>query len=167
MQVSAIEHDLTGNPTPVTLNAALKARIKGAEFELDWRVTGNDEIHGYATYLDARYTSFPNGVNASVNPDGIYNSVIGALNARGANYALATNVPTDFAGNHLPNAPEETFRVAVSHTFPLGAAGSLIPSVQLYWQARSYTHLANSGQSTRRDYTRSDLNLTYKTHLIG
>lgn len=38
MQVSAIEHDLTGNPTPVTINAA-KARIKGAEFELDWRVT--------------------------------------------------------------------------------------------------------------------------------
>jgi iron complex outermembrane receptor protein len=127
MQVSAIEHDLTGNPTPVTINAA-KVRIKGAEFELDWRVIGNDEIHGYATYLDARYTSFPNGVNASVNPDGIYNSVIGALNARGANYVpLATNLPTDFVGNHLPNASEETFRAAYSHTFPLGAAGSLIP----------------------------------------
>jgi len=163
MQVSAIEHDLTGNPAPVTINAG-KARIKGAELELDWRLTGLDEIHGYATYLDARYTSFPNGVNASVNPDGIYNSTVGRLDAGGANYALlATNVPTNFAGNHLPNAPEETFRVAYSHTFRLGAVGSLIPSAQLYWQAKSYTDLANSVQSTRKDYTRSDLNLTYRS----
>lgn len=162
MQVSAIEHDLTGNPTPVTINAA-KARIKGAEFELDWRLTGADEIHGYATYLDARYTSFPNGVNASVNPDGNYNSTIARLDAAGANYALLpVNVPTDFSGKHLPNAPEETFRVAYSHTFLLGAVGSLTPSAQLYWQAKSYNDLANSGQSTRKNYTRSDLNLTYK-----
>jgi iron complex outermembrane recepter protein len=163
MQVSAIEHDLTGNPTPVTINAA-KARIKGAEFELDWRLTAADEIHGYATYLDARYTSFPNGVNASVNPDGIYNSTVSRLDAAGADYALLpTNLPANFSGNHLPNAPQETLRVAYSHTFLLGAAGTLIPSAQLYWQAKSYADLANSAQATRKDYTRSDLNLTYKS----
>lgn len=162
MQVSAIEHDLSGTPTPVTINAA-KARIKGAEFELDWRLTATDEIHGYATYLDARYTSFPNGVNAAANPDGIYNSTVARLDAAGANYApLATNVPTDFSGRHLPNAPDETFRVAYSHTFSLGQAGTLIPSAQLYWQSRSYTDIANTSQATRKDYTRSDLNLTYK-----
>ncbi len=163
MQVSAIEHDLTGSPAPVTLNAG-KARIKGAEFELDWRLTSTDEIHGYATYLDARYTSFPNGVNAAANPDGIYNSTVAGLDAAGANYApLATNVPTDFAGKHLPNAPEETFRVAYSHTFSLGGRGKFIPSAQLYWQAKSYTDIANTVQATRKDYTRSDINLTYKT----
>jgi iron complex outermembrane receptor protein len=103
-------------------------------------------------------------VNASVNPDGIYNSTVASLDAEGANYAsLPTNVPTNFSGNHLPNAPEETFRVAYSHTFSLGNAGSLIPAAQLYWQAKSYTDLANSAQSARKDYTRSDLNLTYKS----
>jgi iron complex outermembrane recepter protein len=163
MQVSAIEHDLTGSPAPVTLNAG-KARIKGAEFELDWRLTSADEVHGYATYLDARYTSFPNGVNAAANPDGIYNSTVAGLDAAGASYApLATNVPTNFAGKHLPNAPEETFRVAYSHTFSLGSAGKFIPSAQLYWQAKSYTDIANTGQATRKDYSRSDINLTYKT----
>ena len=131
MQVSAIEHDLTGSPAPVTSNAG-KARIKGSELELDWRLTSADEIHGYATYLDARYTSFPNGVNAAANPDGIYNSTVTALNAAGARYALLpVNVPTDFAGRHLPNAPEETFRVAYSHTFSLGRAGTFTPSAQL------------------------------------
>ena len=163
MQVSAIEHDLTGSPAPVTLNAG-KARIKGSEFELDWRLTGADEIHGYATYLDARYTSFPNGVNAAANPDGIYNSTVTALDAAGASYALLpVNVPTDFAGKHLPNAPEETFRIAYSHKFSLGRAGTFTPSAQLYWQARSYTDIANTVQATRKDYTRSDINLTYKT----
>ena len=162
MQVSAIEHDLQGNPTPVTLNAG-RARIKGAEFELDWRLTRYDEIHGYATYLDARYTSFPDGVDAASNPDGIYNSTVGGLDAAGAQYGLlATNVPTDFAGKHLPNAPAETARVAYSHTFPLGTAGSLTPAAQIYWQSRSYTDIVNTAQATRGDYTRSDLNLTYK-----
>lgn len=163
MQVSAIEHDLSGNPTPVTINAA-KARIKGSEFELDWRLTPADEIHGYVTYLDARYTSFPNGVNASTNPDGIYNTYVGILDAAGANYALlATNVPTDFSGKHLPNAPEETFRLAYSHTFSLGSAGTLTPAAQVYWQAKSYTDIANSAQAVRGDYSKTDLNLTYKT----
>jgi iron complex outermembrane recepter protein len=162
MQVSAIEHDLTGNPTPVTINAA-KARIKGVEFETDWRVTATDEIHGYATYLDARFTSFPNGVNSATNPDGIYNTYVGILDGVGANYAvLPTNVPTNFSGNHLPNAPEETFRLAYSHTFALGDAGTLMPALQLYWQAKSYTDLANTEQATRKDYTKTDFNLTYK-----
>ena len=162
MQVSAIEHDLNNNPTSVTINAA-RARIRGAEFELDWRLTGADEIHGYVTYLDAKFRSFPNAVNSATNPDGNYNNRVAVLNAAGANYArLATNVPYDFSGNHLPNAPEETFRIAYSHTFPLGSLGTLTPSAQLYWQARSYTDLANTSQARRDDYTKSDLNVTYK-----
>ena len=162
MQVSAIEHDLTGTPTPVTINAA-KSRIKGIETELDWRLTPVDEVRGYATYLDAKFTSFPNGVNATVNPDGIYNSVIGALDAAGAAYTLlATNVPTDFSGKFLPNAPQETFRVAYSHTFRFAGYGSLTPSADLYWQAKSYNDFANSIQAERATYTKTNLNLTYK-----
>lgn len=88
---------------------------------------------------------------------------MGILDGAGANYAvLPTNVPTNFSGNHLPNAPEETFRLAYSHTFALGDAGTLMPALQLYWQAKSYTDLANTEQATRKDYTKTDFNLTYK-----
>lgn len=163
MQVSAIEHDLAGNPAPVTVNAG-KSRIKGAELELDWRLTAADEIHGYATYLDAKFTSFPDGVNATVNPDGIYNNTVAALNAAGASYGpLATNVPTDFTGRSLPFAPQVTYRLAYSHTFQLGSGGTLTPSVNTYWQSKTYSDFANSAQAERRSYSKSDLNLTYRT----
>jgi len=163
MQVSAIEHDLNGNPTPVTINAA-KSRIKGAELELDWRVTAADEIHSYATYLDAKFTSFPDGVNATVNPDGIYNTFVGMLDAAGAHYApVATNVPTDFSGKRLPFAPRATFRVAYSHVFQLGGAGTLTPAINVYWQSNTYSDFADSIQAERRPYSTTDLNFTYRT----
>ncbi|MGH8261278.1 MAG: TonB-dependent receptor, partial [Steroidobacteraceae bacterium] len=163
MQVSAIEHDLTGNPTPVTINAG-KSRIKGAELELDWRLTPDDEIHGYATYLDAKFTSFPDGVNATVNPDGIYDSTVGVLDAAGASYApVPTNVPTDFSGRFLPFAPQATFRLAYAHTFRLSEVGTLTPAIDMYWQSNTYSDFANSVQAERRPYSKTDFNLTYRT----
>ncbi|MGH8227423.1 MAG: TonB-dependent receptor [Steroidobacteraceae bacterium] len=162
MQVSAIEHDLTGTPTPVTINAG-KSRIKGIEAEADWRLTAVDEIHAYATYLDARFTSFPDGVDSVTNPDGIYNTAVGILDGAGASYApVATNVPTNFTGKRLPNAPEETFRVAYQHTFGLGGHGTVTPEADVYWQAGTYNDFANSAQAATAAYSRSDINLTYR-----
>jgi iron complex outermembrane receptor protein len=158
MQVSAIEHDLNNNPTPVTINAA-RARIKGAEFEWNWRLTSADTLTGYATYLDARFSSFPNAVNSTVNPDGIYNSSI----AKYGFAPLATNVPYDFTGNYLPNAPQESIRIAYSHVFDLGDMGTLTPSLQFFWQDTSYNDFANNLQAVRKPYTKSDLNLTYQS----
>ena len=163
MQVGAIEHDLTGTPTPVTINAG-KSEIKGAEFEADWRVTTADKIQGFATYLDAKFTSFPDGVNSTTNPDGIYNSTVGALDAAGAAYGLVpTNVPTNFGGKFLPYAPQATFRIAYSHTFSLGSLGTLAPALDTYWQSNSYSDLSNSIQGALRPYSRSDFNLVYKS----
>lgn len=159
MQVSAIEHDLNDNPTPVTINAA-KARIKGAEFEWTWRITGADTLTGYATYLDARFSSFPNAVNSTINPDGIYNSY--AVPAYGLG-KLATNVSYNFTGNYLPNAPQESLRVAYSHVFDLGDDGILTPSIQVYWQDESYSDFANNTQALHKPYTKSDINLTYQS----
>lgn len=162
MQVSAIEHDLTGTPTPVTINAG-RSRIKGVELEADWRPTSVDEVHAYATYLDARFTSFPGGVNSVVNPDGIYNTAVGILDGAGASYApVATNVPTSFTGKRLPNAPEKTFRVAYQHSFGLGGLGTFTPAIDVYWQAGTYNDFANSAQAATAAYSRSDVNLTYR-----
>ncbi|GAA0540965.1 TonB-dependent receptor [Rhizomicrobium palustre] len=159
MQVQAIQLDLNGNPTPVTINAA-KARIKGAEFEWNWRITSADTITGYATYLDARFSSFPNAVNSTVNPDGVYNSTV----AGKPGFAqLATNVPYNFTGNYLPNAPQETIRIAYSHVFDLGDDGTFTPSLQFFWQDTSYNDFANNPQAIRKPYTKSDLNLTYQS----
>lgn len=164
MQVSAIELDLNGNPTPVTINAA-EARLRGVEAELDWRMTGFDEIRGYVTYLDTEFKSFPNGVNSSTNPDGIYNNTVRSLNTNtGSNYALLpTNVPTNFAGNEIPNAPATTVRLAYSRLFELGDAGTLAPTLQWYWQDDSYADLSNSAQSVRKSYSKVDMIVTFRS----
>lgn len=162
MQVNAIEHDLSGNPTPVTINAA-RSRIKGAEFEWTWRLTGVDTISGYATYLDARFSSFTNAVDAAVNPDGIYNSYVPGATGFAA---LATNVAYNFTGNHLPNAPEESFRLSYSHIFDLTGIGTLTPSLQFYWQDASYNDFANHIQALRKAYTKSDFSLTFESEKI-
>jgi iron complex outermembrane receptor protein len=158
MQVSAIEHDLLGNPTPVTINAGA-SRVRGVEGEFAWRFTPHDELTGFATYLDARFTKFPNAVNASTNPDGIYNT-----NAALAGLALLpTNVPTDFSGNRLPNSAKVTARLSYSHIFDLAGGATITPSAQVYWQGRSYGDLANSPQGVIKSYSKTDLNLTYKS----
>ena len=162
MQVSAIEHDLTGTPTPVTINAG-KSRIRGIEAEADWHPTVADEVHAYATYLDARFTSFPDGVNSVVNPDGIYNTAVGILSGAGAALGpVATNVPANFTGKRLPHAPQDTFRVAYQHTFGLGGMGTLTPALDVYWQSGTYSDFANSGQAAVAAYSRSDVNVTYR-----
>lgn len=164
MQVSAIELDLNGNPTPVTINAA-EARLRGVEAELDWRITRFDEIRGYVTYLDTQFKSFPNGVNSSTNPDGIYNNTIRALNTNtGSNYALLPiNVPTNFTGNEIPNAPSTTVRLAYSRLLELGDVGTLAPTLQWYWQDDSYADLANSAQSQRKSYSKVDMIVTFRS----
>jgi len=155
MQVSTVQHDLNGNPTPVTTNAA-SSTIQGIEAEFDWRITTNDEIKGFATYLDAKFSSFPNAVNPAVNPDGIYNSDVGPPYAQ-----LPVNVPTDLSGKRLPNAPDETFRIDYDHRFALGTVGELIPSAQVYWQSATFADISNSSQGITSAHSSTDLNLAY------
>jgi iron complex outermembrane receptor protein len=156
MQVYAIEHNDLGNPTPVTVNAAT-ARVRGAEVEWMWRLTQADTITGYATYLDAHISKFPNAVNSSVNPDGIYNNYAALLGLG----ALPTNVQVNFAGKRLPNAPRQTFKVSYSHLFDFGTDGTLTPDLSVYWQSKVYPDLANTEVAATGNYTKSDFNLTY------
>ena len=50
---------------------------------------------------------------------------------------------TDLSGNELPNAPEHTLKLGISHTWNLGN-GSLTGRWDYYWQAESYAREFNS-----------------------
>lgn len=161
LQVSGIGQDLLGNNTPVTVNAAT-ARIRGLEFEGDWLVTRNDRLQGYLTYLDARFGTFANAVNNSTGIDlGTYN----AFAAVAGLPALSTS-SADYSGKRLPGAPRLALRGNYAHTFTLADGTRLVPSIQVYWQAKSYTSFDNyddPARGGRGAYTKTDLNLNYES----
>ncbi len=143
LQVSTVRN-IDGVPKTVFTNAG-KSRSRGVEFEFAYAPTPKDRITGFATYLDARFRQF-------VTPDVF-------LTAPGDN----TPVIIDAAGNRLAGSPEWAFRVAYSHIFDLGSAGTLTPLVATYYQSKSYTYFTNGPQDRVSGYFRSDFNLKYET----
>jgi iron complex outermembrane receptor protein len=99
---------------------AAGARIYGAEFEGDWNITSVDHLKGFATYLEATYTTFNGAIDIRDN------ATIGSL-----------------AGSHLPFAPDVTLRGQYSHDLTLSNGGMLSPMVAVYWQSESYTQSCN------------------------
>ncbi|AZI35259.1 putative TonB-dependent receptor [Caenibius tardaugens NBRC 16725] len=143
LQVSIVRN-VNGAPKYVFTNAG-KSRSRGVELEFAYAPTSNDRITGFVTYLDAKFRQFetPNVF----------------LTAPGDN----TPVIIDAAGNRLAGSPEWAFRVAYSHIFDLGSAGTLTPMASTYYQAKSYTYFTNGLQDRAGDYFRSDFNLKYET----
>jgi len=156
LQISTIGQDVFGNNTPVTTNAAT-ATIRGVEFEGDWKVTRRDRLQGFITYLDARFGTLANSIDTTNNLSSSYNAF------------APTPIPpgvANYSGNRLVNAPRISLRGRYSHIFNLGANGTLTPSVDVYWQARSYTTLDNisdPARGGRSAYSKTDLNLLYET----
>jgi iron complex outermembrane recepter protein len=155
LQITAIGQDLLGNNTPVTTNAAT-AKIRGVEFEGDWKVTRSDRLQGFITYLNARFGTLADSIDTTNNLSVAYNQF------------APTPIPpgiANYSGNRLVNAPRVSLRGRYSHVFNLGH-GTLTPSVDVYWQAKSYTNLDNisdPARGGRRAYSKTDLNLLYQT----
>lgn len=155
LQISAIGQDAFGNNTPVTTNAA-EARIRGVEFEGDWKVTRSDRLQGFITYLDARFGTLADSIDNTNNLSPAYNTF------------APTPIPpgvANYSGNRLVNAPRLSLRGRYSHIFNLGT-GTLTPSIDVYWQSKSYTSLDNisdPARGGRRAYSKTDLNLLYET----
>jgi len=142
LQVMTIKQ-VNGAPTTQLVNAG-RARSRGLELEGTWALSQHDVVQGYATYLDAKFREF------STTDD--------FLTAPGSS-------PTSFnaAGNHLANSPETSFRLSYAHTFDLGAAGTLKPTLQTYHQSSSYAYFTNGPQDHVDAYWRSDAILRYET----
>jgi iron complex outermembrane recepter protein len=115
-----------------------RSRSRGVEFEYAFALTRSDNIHGFLTYLDAKFRDFP-----SLDP--------------------LSNLPQNFAGNRLPGSPKVAGRIAYSHIIDLGSAGTITPTAQFYFQGTSYQSYANNAATRVPGYTRSDLIVRYET----
>jgi len=125
------------NPAVQIFRNAGRSRSRGLEFEYAWALTQRDRIEGFATILDAKFRDFP-----SADP--------------------LTNVPQNFAGNYMSGAPKYSARINYAHIFDLGDAGTITPTAQFFYQAKSYQSFANTIATRVPEYTRSDLIVRYE-----
>ena len=155
LQVSSIVLSANGEPTPATANAA-RATIKGVDLEAAWKLTSRDTVSGFATFLDAKFTSFPNAPDSLDTPGFLYDALAPA-------FGLAA-LPTprvSASGNQLPNAPHVTANLRYAHVFELANYGRLTPSVIANWQASSFSEINNVAQARLPSYSKTDVNVNY------
>lgn len=154
LQVSSVIGTATG-PVAVTTNAA-KAKIKGVELESLFRPTRNDRISAYLSYLDGKYTSFPNASDNLHSADVMYNIFAPILG-----YAAIPSAVADFSGNRLANAPRWSARLGYEHIFDLPGGSTLAPAIDFYVQSKTFSDSANYIQGLNGGYTKTDLNLRW------
>jgi len=102
-----------GGVTSVLTNGP-KAKIKGAELELDYLATDNLRLRLSGAYLDSEYTSFVDR-----------NPVTNVVNA-------------DNTGNSLVRSPKYTFGIGGEYTFELNSGGRIVIGTDANYRDRVY-----------------------------
>lgn len=125
-------------PFLITSNAG-KARIYGAELELDYLITPDDHFTGFVSYTHATYRRFNNA------QDGASKIIYPSLK-----------------GNFLPNAPEFTIRGQYSHDFHLANGGKISPMVAVYYQSHNFLREFNLPIDRQKGYSKTNVTLTYR-----
>ena len=132
-----------GSVQNVTVNAG-KAKIDGVELETVALLTPLDRMEFNATYLNARFTSFPLPHGDGFN-----------------NYQ-----PEDLSGNNLTYAPRETARLSYQHTFPIPSGASIVPRIDSSYVGAQDLDYHNFPVAHQVAYTRTGLSLSYNAPKI-
>jgi iron complex outermembrane receptor protein len=177
MQVTgAVIDPVTGASTLTNTNAG-EATIQGLEFEASAALfDGAGRLDVTLAYLDAKYDEFlGNESNFGDARGRIWNPCGLGVEPSGA----CTGNVFDFAGNHLPYAPEYQATVIYSHSFAMPGGASLVPRIRasyyddmfLGWENRtdrppgtlSPTDPGEADFGMQPSYTIVDLSLAYRS----
>jgi len=133
---------------------------KGADIDLTYLVTPDDKITSSLSYLEATWGQQRSNIpNFSTTIDGTtYNNVGNALAAY-----LAT-----FSGATLQNSPKWTINTSYAHTFDLGDAGTITPSIAWTHKSSYYSNLMGGNATSSPFYVQPtydsfNLYLSYTT----
>lgn len=126
-----------GAPFVFSENAG-RARIYGAEVELQVQMSDSDSLNGFVSYTHARYRKYLNAFNGQTG-----------------------GVVPSLKGKALINAPDFSARVQYSHDFDLPGGGKLSPTAAIYYQSKSYLREFNLPIDRVGAYTKTNLNLTF------
>jgi iron complex outermembrane recepter protein len=148
MQVSAVERLPSGQQQLVTSNAA-SASIDGLEAEFSWRLTKNDVLSGFASYLQAEFEDFLTIDTTFFDAGNLGNTV-------------------NLSGRPLRHAPDFSFTGMYEHQFVMPGGGTLAPRISLHYETESTITAFNDiypnlyqGAGAQDAYTQTDVSLRY------
>ncbi|WP_177204058.1 TonB-dependent receptor domain-containing protein [Sphingobium sp. AP50] len=129
----------------VALANAPKARINGAEIEIEARPAEPLRLTFNAGYLDPKFREF---INTPTTAD-------------------FSGVPTDLRGNQLPNVPKWSISAGATYTGP--AIGGVVPelSAQYLWRDRVYFDEFNTIANSQKPIGTLDLFASLKPEAKG
>lgn len=134
-QVSTLGIAHYGGLSALVFNSQGTTTIYGAEIQVSYRPTQNDQFDVSLSPLHSKYGTF-------VIP------------------AAGPVPPTDVTGLEVPSAPGLSGSAAYRHDWEL-ANGKISARVESYFSTSYWSEFSHSPNSHRPGYTRTDLNLTY------
>lgn len=148
LQVVAREVTAAGPVTYVLLNAA-KAKVRGADFEVQAVVSENLRLSATGSFIDPTYDSFPNAQ--------VFQPIAGPGGGPPIGNLTAT---ADVTGNDLIRAPRHTLSLAAdwSHEF---YGGTLGVNVSAFRSAKTYYDFGN--RLRQPAYTRLNAQVSWAT----
>lgn len=143
MQVTgAVIDPVTGQSTLTNTNAG-GASINGLELEASASLfDGAGNLSGVLAYLDATYDDFLGNESNFGNATGrIWNECGLGVDPSGSCVGNVFN----FAGNHLPYAPEYQLTLVYSHDIQLASGATVVPRVRMSYFDESFLGWENRG----------------------
>ncbi len=122
---------------------AAAARTYGLELELDAQVTSELRVNAGYTYLDAKFTDFPNAPIYVTRPAGGAMQVVGSA-----------------AGNKLPNSPDSVFTLGATYTIPIGS-NSLAFNANMYHSDAYFTEPDNYRKQSAYELYNASVEYTF------
>lgn len=181
MQVTATTVNPATNQAIVANTNAGKASIKGIEAEATYLVGDAGTLTASLSLLDATYDEF---ASSETSYDAVQGQqwnpcALGTVGGAGtACKGVGGTALYNYAGNHLPYAPEVSYNIGYKHEFSLASGGSLTPRIRVTYSGDYYFGQENRGDrapktidandpgaksiSMQDAYTKVDLGLTYK-----
>jgi iron complex outermembrane receptor protein len=178
-----------GNTTVSTIFNAAKARARGFEAELEWRLSRVSTVGGTLALLDAKYQSFPDvalpfgtsilvadptssaaqtdGNGIVIAPAGQRRLFAPGYNCRvvpgtGGTGQPAASYGCDLSGKRLPYAAKVQGSVYAKYDFDLGSAGRLTPILVVSYSSGFYGQPSNAEIEQQGSYAKADLKLNWK-----
>lgn len=125
---------------------AASASVKGIEATLDFQATDFLTLAAQATYLDAKYDSFCDGITGGTPQ---------------ASDPLCGTNRADRAGNRLNLAPKWSGGVNATLHIPVNSAGELTARVAYSWESNSYFTAANEPIVATGGWNRLDARIAF------
>lgn len=145
------------------------ATIWGLEAETALRVLDAGRFSASINYLNAKYdeflASYPVFCVSATTPGGC-----GPINGIGdldTDFRSLPVVQPNLAGNTPPLSPRWTISAGYEHTFNLGSAGYLIPSIFTRYKSSYYTDIFNFRSSKQSGFMQTDISIEWRDPTEG